>query len=128
MNRTDASAINYQNGKKVNLSEATNLYTPKNQNDGLQQYNDRALLSMDFIEGNPLKKAKKMQTIGWVGGAILVISGSALVTLYEPQSYGHTESNLGALIGGLASIGAGVGLTSFCLIKAHNIIFWHRLA
>jgi hypothetical protein len=28
MNRADASAINYQNGKKVNLSEATNLYTP----------------------------------------------------------------------------------------------------
>ena len=27
MNRADASAINYESGKKMNLSEATNLYT-----------------------------------------------------------------------------------------------------
>ena len=56
MNRADASAINYQNGKKVNLSEATNLYTPNNQNDGVQQYNDRALLTRiaDIRFYNPL--------------------------------------------------------------------------
>ena len=34
MNRADASAINYENGKKENISEVTNLYTPNNQNDG----------------------------------------------------------------------------------------------
>ena len=46
MNRSDASAVNYQNGKKVNLSEATNLYMPNNQNDGSQKYNDKSLLNL----------------------------------------------------------------------------------
>ncbi len=32
MDRSLVSAINYQNGKKVNLSESTNLYMPNNQN------------------------------------------------------------------------------------------------
>ena len=50
MERSAASAINYQNGKKVNLSQATNLYKPNNQNDGTQQYNDRALLNIDAAE------------------------------------------------------------------------------
>lgn len=47
MERSSASAINYENGKKVNLSEATNLYKPHNQNTGDQQYNDNALLAID---------------------------------------------------------------------------------
>ena len=63
MNRSDASAINYENGKKVNLSEATNLYQPNNQNDGVQQYNDRALLRMDYAASNPLKKARTIKTM-----------------------------------------------------------------
>lgn len=50
MERSAASAINYQNGKKVNISQATNLYKPNNQNDGTQQYNDRALLNIDAAE------------------------------------------------------------------------------
>lgn len=55
MNRTDASAINYENGKKLNMSEVDNLYKPGNQNDGLQNYNDRALLEIDANE-HPKKK------------------------------------------------------------------------
>ena len=47
MDKSLASAINYENGKKVNLSEVTNLYKPHNQNTGEQQYNDNALLAID---------------------------------------------------------------------------------
>ena len=47
MDCSAASAIHYANGKKVKLSEVTNLYKPNNQNDGTQQYNDKALLAMD---------------------------------------------------------------------------------
>lgn len=61
MNRADASAINYQNGKKVNLSEATNLYTPNNQNDGTQLYNDNALLEMDAAEHQRKKIHRKFK-------------------------------------------------------------------
>ena len=58
MDKSLASAINYENGKKENLSEATNLYAPGNQNDGVQQYNDRALLRIDAASNNPYTKVK----------------------------------------------------------------------
>lgn len=47
MERSSASAINYESGKKVDLSEVDNQYLPHNQNTGEQQYNDNALLAID---------------------------------------------------------------------------------
>lgn len=81
MERSAASAINYQNGKKVDLSEATNLYMPYNQNDGTQQYNDKVLLKMDYAAQHPnlLRKAKTLRTIGWVTGIIGVGVGIPLI-------------------------------------------------
>ena len=75
MDRSLASAINYQDGKKVNLSEATNLYKPGNQNDGVQQYNDRALLQLDAAISRPDKKVRSLRTTGWVGGGLLFATG-----------------------------------------------------
>ena len=75
MNRSDASSINYENGKKVNLSEVDNLYRPGNQNDGVQQYNDRALLQLDAAISRPDKKVRNLRTTGWVGGGVLFVAG-----------------------------------------------------
>ena len=77
MDRSLASAINYENGKKVNLSEVDNQYRPGNQNDGNQRMNDRALLALEYTSNhhNPYKKAKALRTIGWIGGATLVTTG-----------------------------------------------------
>ena len=73
MNRADASAINYQNGKKVSMGEMTsNLYAPNNQNTGAQMLNDKALLAMDATTNKMLKKAKTLRLIGLVGGAAIV--------------------------------------------------------
>lgn len=122
MNRSDASAINYQNGKKVNLSKATNLYTPNNQNNGVQKYNDKALLGIDFVESNPLKKVKQLRTIGWIGGGTLLATGITILVVYNNKLVDFTyETNTVGIIGGIACIGAGVGLTTFCLIKANKI-------
>jgi len=55
MERTAVSAVNYQDGRRVDLSTAKNLYKPNNQNDGTQQYNDNALLAIDRAE-HPKKK------------------------------------------------------------------------
>ena len=78
MNRSDASAINYQNGKKVNLSEAgTNLYAPGNQNDGVQQYNDRALLGIDMVNQNINTKIKRLKKWGWICG---IAAGIGVIT------------------------------------------------
>ena len=100
MNRADASAINYQDGKRVNLSEATNLYAPGNQNDGVQQYNDKALLKMDATVNNSLNKYKILKKIGWIGG--IALTGFGLV--YGVICDGDDEQQSA----GLAVIGAGV--------------------
>lgn len=79
MERSAASAINYQNGKKVNLSEATNLYTPNNQNDGVQQYNDRALLGLYTAESRNINKEKSKVTFSYIGGSALAVMGASFV-------------------------------------------------
>ena len=105
MNRTDASAINYEDGKKVNMSEVDNLYRPGNQNDGVQQYNDRALLGMDY---NINRKYNRTKNIAWIGGAVLVGAG-AIVFLSDDVS----ETNI---IGAGLAFGGIVWTTSFLLL------------
>ena len=72
MDKALVSAINYENGKKETFSEAESLYTPNNQNDGVQAMNDRALLNLDLATNNPYKKVKRLKTWGWIGGGVIV--------------------------------------------------------
>lgn len=134
MNRTDASAINYQDGKKVNLSEATNLYKPNNQNDGVQQYNDRALLALDNIATELPAKVRKMRKIGWIGGAAAVVVGGILlihgnsnnhdkVTHYGGGTLVQGRDKSGAeaeMVAGGVLIGCGVAFTTTFLILANK--------
>lgn len=134
MNRSDASAINYQNGKKVNLSEVTNLYQPHNQNDGVQQYNDRALLALDNAATAVPQKVKKMRTIGWIGGAAAVVVGGILlihgnsnnddkVTHSGGVTYVEGRDKSGAqteMIAGGVLMGCGVAFTTTFLILANK--------
>ena len=115
MNRSDASTINYQNGKKVNLSEVTNLYQPHNQNDGVQHYNDRALLALDASATNLPKKTKKLRAIGLVGGAIVVGVGG-IVMLTAPSDDGYDEQ----MASGGVIMGCGVAFTTTFLILAYK--------
>ena len=135
MNRTDASAINYQDGKKVNLSEATNLYKPNNQNDGVQQYNDRALLALDNIATELPAKVRKMRKIGWIGGAAAVVVGGILLihgnsnnhdkvthygggrTLVQGRDKSGAEAEM---VAGGVLIGCGVAFTTTFLILANK--------
>ncbi|MCR4921627.1 MAG: hypothetical protein K5945_07990 [Bacteroidaceae bacterium] len=78
MDKSLASAINYENGKKVNLSEVENQYLPGNQNGGIQQYNDRVLVEIDAAIQKPIKKAKKLRNIGWIGGGVLIATSAAI--------------------------------------------------
>ena len=120
MERSAASAINYQNGKKVNLSEATNLYEPNNQNDGVQKYNDKALLLLDAssIKYNPSKRAKTLRTIGWIGGTVL--SGVAIAFFISgglARSRGGEENSY--YVGGISAALAVIG-TPTLLLMAHH--------
>ncbi len=111
MNRSDASAINYENGKKVNLSEATNLYKPNNQNDGVQKYNDRALLAIDQATFYTPQKAKTLRLIGWIGGIAIITGGVAFACTDDD----NTPIGLG-IAGGGALFTAG-----FLLAANHQI-------
>lgn len=113
-----ASAINYENGKKVSLSEATNLYTPNNQNDGTQQYNDRALLQMDAVATKLDKKARNLKTTAWIGGGVLFAAG--VLFLSSIDNYWLFPDDSALLHIGLACIGgAGIWTTSFLLAASH---------
>lgn len=119
MNRADASAINYESGKKVNLSEATNLYTPNNQNDGVQQYNDRALMNIDYASN---RDDKKYKTIGWIGGGVLLATGVTILVAFNDKLDDYTyETNTFGIIGGISCIAAGIGWTTFFLIKSNKV-------
>lgn len=127
MERSAASAINYENGKKVDLAEAENLYQPGNQNDGTQQYNDRALLAIDAAAHKHISNSKtqKMKTIGWIGGGALFIAGSVFCILYNNSTWSYSNGESGhynewALPVGLACLGGSVAWTTGFLVSANK--------
>jgi len=80
--KSELQAINYQNGAKDTFSATVreeNRYLPNNQNDGTQQYNDRALLELDAASHDNLKAMKTKNTFRWVGGSVLT-AGTLLWT------------------------------------------------
>lgn len=127
MNRSDVANINYENGKKENVSSnGTNLYTPGNQNSGVQQYNDRALMALDFNMNNPLKKAKTQNLIGWIGGGILVAGGGLILALLNSteeyySGYYSNDANVPAIIAGSACVVGGAAWTYFWTKSARHI-------
>lgn len=69
MNLNDVSAINYENGRKDQLSTMNNKYAPGNQNDGFWRMNDNTLVRMDQIT-NYQHKAKNAKILGRVFGGL----------------------------------------------------------
>ncbi|MBP3712084.1 MAG: hypothetical protein IJ148_02580 [Bacteroidaceae bacterium] len=128
MDKSLVSAINYESGKKETFSETTSLYTPNNQNNGVQALNDRALLRMDYEFNNKgngswsNKKIKRLKTWGWIGGGVLAAGGILLLAAGVAGSDGflieHSQAGLGA--GGAVCLAAGIGVTTTCLVIAHK--------
>lgn len=120
MDKSLVSAINYESGKKETFSETTSLYTPNNQNNGVQALNDNALLEIDNKlngKGNgsgTYKKVKWIKAIGWIVGGVSVATAGVLVGIAD-DGYKAVWGGIGA---GVIAVGAGV--TTLCLIKAHR--------
>lgn len=120
MDRSLASAINYENGKKINLSELTeNMYQPSNQNDGYRQINDNALLNIDYVASNPLKKAKALKLTGLYGGGLLFLGGGLMMAGLIVEHGLDPSKNL--FIAGISCMSVGAIGGTICLISAHNI-------
>ena len=120
MDKSLVSAINYENGKKETFSEATSLYTPNNQNDGVQTMNDKALIELDADmnkPNNPYKKVKMLRISGWISGGLLTVAGISLICAGQ-----FNYSNDGSVLTycGAGSIALGLGLTTTCLIVANK--------
>lgn len=119
MDKSLVSAINYESGKKETFSETTSLYTPNNQNNGVQALNDRALLDLDKkANSNPYKKVKRLKTWGCIGGGVLALGGIAMITALGKNTFGEPEKS--AIGGGAGLIALGAGVTTTCLVVAHK--------
>lgn len=118
MNRADASAINYESGKKDSFSEAINQYTPNIQNDGTHQYNDNVLLQIDAeSRGVSTKKVKTLRLVGLIGGAVLVGTGAVMIFAGEGEKRLDTNP---AMVAGVVMTGCGlVGATVLCIMANH---------
>ena len=118
MNRADVSGINYESGKKENFSTTTNLYAPNNQNDGIQQFNDKALLAIDQDIRKLPNKIKTYRLIGLIGGGAMIVTGVIIMTNGDFNSY--IRPAVDTAIAGAVVTGCGVALgTTFCLIANH---------
>lgn len=118
MNRADASAINYQNGKKVILSEATNLYTPNNKNARTQQYDDRTLLGMDYESQKAYKNVKRLKIWGLISGIVGIGAGALLLNVGNNADYKEGQGKYG-IAGGVVAAG-GIATAVYCFAKARK--------
>lgn len=123
MDRSLASAINYENGKKEQLGEVQNQYQPGNQNDGTQQYNDRALLAMD-VKSPVEKKIRKKKIIGWIGGVVFCTIGIGNLiansgTSDDPKDADEDKS--GMYVADAILIGGGIAWTWGFLSSAKRL-------
>ena len=118
MDKSLASAINYESGKKDTFSQTESLYKPNNQNDGEQAMNDKALLRLDAALNNPYKKVKTLKTVGWISGIAGVCLGALFVNI--GLNAGDEETKAGyCIIGGVLAAG-GIGTSICCFVSAHK--------
>ena len=119
MDKSLASAINYENGKKVSISEMNNIYMPNNQNTGIQQYNDKALLALDLASQKKysVSSIKKLRNWGWIGVASVGI-GALLVNMSQNADSSSNEIIYGT-IGGALTLG-GVTTSIYCFTAAYK--------
>lgn len=121
MDRSLISNLNYHDGRQDKVNEQTsNAYAPGNQQTGASNYNDKALLALDYQRQGDnvyLKKAKKLKTIGWAVGSTLFIGGTVLIlatgSFYDggyPEFY----------VPGCIMILGGISTTIGCLVKANQ--------
>lgn len=119
MDRSLISNINYQDGRQEKINEQTsNVYAPGIQQSGDTNFNDKALLKMDYERSGGdaiLKKAKTMRIVGWTVGPALFGAGVVLTVVG-----GIEDGYLGLLIPGIVSTLGGIATTTVCLVKANQ--------
>lgn len=134
MNLADISAINYENGEKVRPDAQTTTEATTNpllqSNNGQQTVSDAMLLAM--VSKPQLislqKKAKRLKLTGWIGGGTMIVAGAIIAGTVKDDDYYNSYTgnyiegdHIVGLIIGVPMMGAGIALTTGCLIRAHNL-------
>lgn len=122
MDRSVASAINYETGKKDSLSAGVeNKYAPGVQNDGARALNDKALLDLDFAENDyrkEIKRWKSKKILAWSCGGLTCAMG--LVVLGSSFESASTDGMTAAcVLCGTALLAGGVTWI-YCVDKKAN--------
>jgi hypothetical protein len=129
INRSDASAINYEDGRKVYLSESSdNLNISRSLSSGTEQMNDKELLNLDRTsDGGALYKYNRLKKTGLIGGIAMGSAGVVFCILYPIMTYKsgsysreYTNYRSWYLITGLSLIGAGAIWTTSFLVAANS--------
>jgi len=118
MDKSLASAINYQNGKRETFSETESLYKPNNQNDGEQAMNDKALLGIYYANQKTSKKVKNLRSWGWISGIAGVGLGALLYNLGNNADDGDYQIRYW-ISGGVLAAG-GLATSISCFVMAHK--------
>ena len=119
MDKSLASGINYENGKIETFGGLQSTLNPNDQSNVVQSYNDRALLR---IASDGERKAKRLRTIGWIGGGVLAATSLAFFSAGHDNTgeYYDFENDGGASITGLAFMGGAIVWTSSFLLAAKH--------
>ena len=129
MDRSLVSNINYQDGRQEKLNEqVNNAYAPGNQQTGDANFNDKALLRMDYQRYNNdyFKKAKLLKTLGWSIGTPLIAGGICLAACAF-VCMEETDSELGTFIPGIIATAGGITTLAVCLAKSNKYMKEARL-
>lgn len=116
MDKSLASAVNYESGKKVSISKMDNIYMPNNQNTGTQQYNDKALLALNIASQKKysVSSIKRHRIWGWIGIGSIGLGAGIIYSGFDSK-YSDTWIPIGG-----ALIGSGIALSTYCFITAHK--------
>lgn len=129
MDRSLVSNINYQDGRQEKLNEqVNNAYAPGNQQTGDANFNDNALLTMDYQRhgyNSYSQKAKLLKTLGWSIGTPLIAGG--VVCMVMGHLWGIGNDGLSWFIPGIIVTAGGIATLSGCLIKANQYMKQARL-
>lgn len=131
MSLTEVTAVNYEDGRRLDLSALGTTSTMAQDGQSLLPVSDADLLKMTdekSAELRRLKKPKKLKKIGWSCGSILFAAGAAciitaLVTAEEESYYSYCEYdyNVPLLVSGAAMAAGGITMATICQIRANRL-------
>ena len=131
MDRSLVSNINYQDGRQEKLNEqVNNAYAPGNQQTGDANFNDNALLRMDYQRYNNeyFKKAKLLKTLGWSIGTPLIAGGVMCMVVGGMIIEGGEDGpGFSFLIPGIIVTAGGITTLAVCLAKSNKYMKEARL-